>query len=88
MGKPITDPLADQCGNCKFWDRQPDRKDGGGECCGVPPTPVIMGMRENNFAPGRVDIQMDNMRPVMAPNARPCSLHQRLPSVILGGKTY
>lgn len=84
MNKPqgITDPLAPQCGNCAFWDNSV-RRDGAGECCGVPPTPVILGMKQAQFSTA-VDMHLENIRPVMAANARPCALHKRLPTFELG----
>ena len=84
--KGITDPLADQCGNCAYWDKS-DRRDGNGECCGTPPTPILLGARENRFGQG-VDFQMDNMRPVLAPNARPCALHKRIVPTMIGQKGH
>ncbi len=76
MGAPIEDLLANQCGNCKFWDPVPNHPQHAGECVGVPPTPCIVGAQPAKFGHG-VQYQMEMMRPMMAPNARPCSLHQR-----------
>jgi hypothetical protein len=76
MGNPIEDPLALQCGNCKFWDATGRPPGTGGECTGAPPTACIIGGQPRKFGPG-VDFQVEMMRPIMASNARPCSLHQR-----------
>lgn len=75
MGQPVTDPTADQCGNCKFWDAIPNHPSSAGECLGVPSTPCIVGAQPRRFGPG-VDYNIEMMRPIMAGNARPCSLHK------------
>lgn len=75
MGKPIDDPLSDQCGNCAHHDTT-GRTDGAGECCGVPSTPILIGSRPRQFGPG-ADLQLEMVRPIMAGNARPCALHKR-----------
>lgn len=79
MGNGIDDPLADQCGNCIFWDKVPNHPAGNvGECVGVPPTPVVLGARPKQFGrPGETELQVELIRPVMATNARPCALHKR-----------
>ena len=83
MGQPIEDPLANQCGNCAFWDHVPRHPAGNaGECCGVPPTPVLVAMKQRTIGMG-VDLVCENIRPIMAANARPCALHKRVQAVIL-----
>ena len=76
MGSPIDDPMANQCGNCKFWDVIQNHPQRAGECLGVPPTPCIIGAQPAKFGQG-VQYHTEMMRPMMAANARPCSLHQR-----------
>lgn len=88
MGKPIEDPLANQCGNCAFWDKIPNHPQGNvGECCGIPPTPVVRGMKPKQFGrPGETDIHIELVRPMMASNARPCALHKKTIMQMIGGK--
>lgn len=83
MGNPVEDPLAPQCGNCMFWDTVGRPANSGGECRGAPPTACIIGAQPRKFGNG-VDFQVEMMRPIMAHNARPCSLHQRKPVFDLG----
>jgi hypothetical protein len=75
MPQITDDPLAAQCGNCKFWDNI-GRRDNGGECFGGPPGVVLLGMRPRAIGVGH-DMQVEFVRPILASNARPCSLHQR-----------
>lgn len=84
MAGAVTDPLAPQCGNCKFWDRIPNHPAGSvGECLGLPPTPCIVGAQPARIGNG-VQYATEMMRPMMASAARPCSLHVRLPAFELG----
>lgn len=75
MTQPITDPLADQCGNCVFWDST-GRRDGVGECTGAPPTPIMVAAKPRAVGMG-MEYQLEMVRPIMAPNARPCAVHKR-----------
>lgn len=84
MGKAIDDPLAEQCGNCKFWDPIPNHPQAAGECIGCPPTPVVISAQPAKFGTG-VQYHTEMFRPMMAPNARPCSLHKR--ALVLDLKT-
>lgn len=76
MATPIDDPLAPQCGNCRWWDKS-GRPDNAGECTGVPSTPAVIGARPRQFGTG-MDFQLEMFRPIMAHNARPCALHARV----------
>lgn len=82
MGKPIEDPLAPQCGNCSHGEPS-GRPDRSVECCGAPPTVVMLGAQPRKFGAG-VEFQIEMLRPIMAHNARPCALHQRRPVFDLG----
>jgi hypothetical protein len=86
MAQPITDLLANQCGNCSFWEHIPRHPAGNaGECCGVAPTPILVAMKPRAIGMG-VDMQFENVRPIMAANARPCAHHKRAEAVILKPK--
>lgn len=86
MGQPVADPLAPQCGNCSFWEHVPKHPAGNaGECCGVPPTPILVAIQQRNIGMG-MNMQFENVRPIMAANARPCAHHRKIETLILSAK--
>lgn len=66
------DPLAKRCGNCQHT-LEADAKHVA--CFGVPPTPVLVGTRPAPLGRG-MQMQFENMRPILSKDEPPCSLHK------------
>jgi len=72
MIDPIQKPVK-SCGGCAFGDplKTAPIAQPAVECCGVPPTPVVIGMKQGFTGPEAV---IELLRPRMAMNARACAL--------------
>lgn len=75
MSEPLS-PIKIQippktCDTCKHGEKQANDSI---ICFGSPPVPVMLGQRPNRFGQG-MDIQMENVRPILPKGMRACSLH-------------
>ncbi len=59
------------CDTCKWGEPE---KDGSIACFGVPPTPVLIGAKPDNF--GRVQMAVELLRPKLKKGTRACRLHE------------
>lgn len=67
----IRAPTQTTCGNCEFGANV---QIGVVECFGVPPTPVLMGARQNLAGQQEANIQL--LRPRLDATTAACALHR------------
>jgi hypothetical protein len=79
----LAQPGPKTCGNCKFGKPADENHVA---CFGAPPNVVLVGTRPGRLA-GQMEMRFENMRPILANDSQPCSLHQiRLVMDLAGGQ--
>lgn len=70
----------ESCGTCRFGVMSDPADLMARECFGAPPTPILVGGQP--VPGGRVQYQIELMRPKLPATTRACSLHKRKAALV------